>query len=780
MTRARTLAASTALIALVLWWWSTRFIDTGKHADLDSLLYFLPTYAATWERLRDGVMPLWNPYHLCGIPWIGTLQGGTFYPLHVLYGFLPLNDAVAVGGVLHLIVAALATAAFVRRLGLGYGPALLAAVVYTLRGRVSTALVAPNFVEAITWLPVGALAIVHLTRRPGPWPVALLAAATAASLLAGYPQPTVYIVYAWGSLLLALLLHERPRLRGIGVRVIGFGGALLVGTAIAAIQLLPAFEMIGVGTRAAGGLDDKTMFPIAPMLTPALPMIGRQSIAGSAFSFGLLALALAPAAALAPARRVLGWWALVLAVLSAAFALGRYLPVFDLYLMLPGMRLFRNPARLLFVTDFAVAIAAALGLAAVTGPPTSGSNARDWRRLAAIVVMALALAGLLELVRRGWAPDGGRLVPAFAIVTIAAMAALLFAPAGRWRAAVGCAVAAAAVVEMSFNPWGGIRLPYRAEDVAVFERYAPELRQLAMLARPQRLWVPLTGIRTDLALKLSTWHRLRTITDYEPVNLQRQSDFFTYFVDGSTTAKRQPWLFTGDIATLEAPKGGTPPATRRRLLDLAAVRWIVFGRGALMAPPIREFITTTQLVKRPFAEDFLLFENPAALPRAFVTYRVSEAPSDPDALLSAMSLPSFDPLVSSFVEGPAPVAIAPDAPARGRPATIVEDGETVVEVEAQLERPGLVVLADSYYPGWRATVDGVDAPIMATNHLFRGVVVPAGAHRVRFSYEPTSVRIGAIISLGGLVVLVCLVVAGRRRKAEPTIAAPSEPQAGAA
>ena len=66
-----------------------------------------------------------------------------------------------------------------------------------------------------------------------------------------------------------------------------------------------------------------------------------------------------------------------------------------------------------------------------------------------------------------------------------------------------------------------------------------------------------------------------------------------------------------------------------------------------------------------------------------------------------------------------------------------------------LAAPGLVVLADSYHPGWRASVDGSPAPILATNHLYRGVPVPAGRHTVRFEYRPRSVRLGAILSVVG-------------------------------
>jgi uncharacterized membrane protein YfhO len=98
-----------------------------------------------------------------------------------------------------------------------------------------------------------------------------------------------------------------------------------------------------------------------------------------------------------------------------------------------------------------------------------------------------------------------------------------------------------------------------------------------------------------------------------------------------------------------------------------------------------------------------------------------------------------------------------NAPARGTPAAIVVDDERTVELEASLDAPGVVVLADTYYPGWHATVDGQPASIVAVNHLFRGVPAPKGTHRVRFEYRATRIWWGAAVSAAGLAIALLLV-----------------------
>jgi hypothetical protein len=292
-------------------------------------------------------------------------------------------------------------------------------------------------------------------------------------------------------------------------------------------------------------------------------------------------------------------------------------------------------------------------------------------------------------------------------------------------------------------------------------------RAVAERAGTERVWFfgDMT-VLPEFAQKLATRYGLRAVDDYEPLNPGRHDEYFTYFTEGTPVAQRFPWLFAGSIANLTPPNGIAPPATRRRLLDLAGLRVVVMPQNFVDGHPeasafVRDAgLTPSSIVQAPFA----LFENPHAVPRAFVTYRASTAPPTAE-LLATLAREDFDPLAMSWVEGEARLPGAGDL--HGHPARIVEDGERVVELEATLERPGLVVLADAYYPGWGATVDGVPATILPTNHLFRGVVSPAGTHRIRFEYRPTSVRFGLAASAVGWLIIVGLAVASIRRRRVP-------------
>ena len=88
-------------------------------------------------------------------------------------------------------------------------------------------------------------------------------------------------------------------------------------------------------------------------------------------------------------------------------------------------------------------------------------------------------------------------------------------------------------------------------------------------------------------------------------------------------------------------------------------------------------------------------------------------------------------------------------------------------LEARARRPGMLVLSDVAYPGWKVTVDGDEQPIRRVDYLLRGVSVPAGTSRVEFSYEPASATAGAWLSGVALLLLggaaAALLLARRRR-----------------
>lgn len=87
-------------------------------------------------------------------------------------------------------------------------------------------------------------------------------------------------------------------------------------------------------------------------------------------------------------------------------------------------------------------------------------------------------------------------------------------------------------------------------------------------------------------------------------------------------------------------------------------------------------------------------------------------------------------------------------------AKITRDENRQVDLATQLKEKSLVVLSDSYYPGWKAYIDGVETKIYAANINSRAVVAPAGDHNIEYRYRPKNIQIGALISISSIIVLI--------------------------
>jgi hypothetical protein len=81
-------------------------------------------------------------------------------------------------------------------------------------------------------------------------------------------------------------------------------------------------------------------------------------------------------------------------------------------------------------------------------------------------------------------------------------------------------------------------------------------------------------------------------------------------------------------------------------------------------------------------------------------------------------------------------------------------GRLIVEVEAI--KPAIVVFSEMFDSGWKAQLDGQETAIRRVNYALSGVVVAPGWHRLEMNYKPSSVRVGALVSLTALLALVCL------------------------
>ena len=155
-------------------------------------------------------------------------------------------------------------------------------------------------------------------------------------------------------------------------------------------------------------------------------------------------------------------------------------------------------------------------------------------------------------------------------------------------------------------------------------------------------------------------------------------------------------------------------------------------------------------------------------PEAFLVGR-ADMVAQPRRALAFVANPTIDLSRIACVEAPLPQPLT-DATQVGT-VEIMHTDHDELGLTVRAQRPALVVVSRRWDPGWRAWLDGRPVSVLRTDYLVQGVFVPAGEHRVRLAYRPTSLWLGAAVSAAGLVLLlVLLMLSRRRRNVEPDLA----------
>jgi len=689
----------------------------------DVYAYFYPNMLYARDSVRDGGRGLfWNPFQNCGQPFFAP--SGLLYPPHLLFLVLGGDRALRVSLFLDLVVAGAFAYGLCRELGAGTLAALCGALAFQL-GNATVALTAwaPFMIAPYVWIPAAMLFCERTIRAPSPRQGIALAVVLAVALLPGWPQTVFFAYQLVGLRVLWELVTRRRGLPVAGVLTAGLGLALA--PFLAAVQLVPALEVAAASVRNA----PLRLQEIAPMgfidwqrvrFAVALRDSGQQP-------FVLAPCLVAGAALLRASTRRRALFYLLAGVLYFLLALGPNTPVFQAYTKLPLGSLFRDPGRFMWLVSFCLAVLTGLGVDALL----SRDRSEGWGRHTGLVALLAGLAGFCLLAGNGlWALE-------WTVAGLALAAGLAASVRSGLRRAAGALLLVALLLNLVAAPsktWEYL-LPIDAPLFA-HERVFTSLR--ARMSPQDRVYLSYEDPRSllfGLMQKSASLFRVPSLHDYEPQMTRPYAEYFVRMRTG------RPMASLNDVYY---PLGGwTPPTFNRSLFDLTAARYLLVAAtidntAAVMHPPLRRL--------EDGDDDIRVYENPQALPRAAYVPRVDVVP-DSRILLDRLASGRDDPRDVALVEAPLPSGFAGGAGDRGPAAVdfITNDPERVV-LRVHAPARGFLFLADQYFPGWRATVDGTPVPIVRANYAFRLVEVPGGESTVAFRYAPASVRLGAAIS----------------------------------
>jgi hypothetical protein len=252
-----------------------------------------------------------------------------------------------------------------------------------------------------------------------------------------------------------------------------------------------------------------------------------------------------------------------------------------------------------------------------------------------------------------------------------------------------------------------------------------------------------------LASNLGTSMGLQSIQGYNAVQLARYYEYIT-----ALNGKSQGYHNT-DVY----PQGLDSP-----LLDLLNVRYVIVP--AVAEPDqsvLRELKNAHPTV---YSDDRVeVLENREALPRAWIVHSARQV--SPKETLKLLSSDAVDPRRTALLEQPPPDLDRPEKSSADRASVTAYEADQI-RLETATGASGLLVLSETYYPAWKAYVDGRPVPLYVADHVLRAVPVPAGEHTVELRYESWSLRVGLAVSLTAYLTLAALTVARARHRWKST------------
>jgi hypothetical protein len=697
------------LLLLITIAFNWKLLLSGQYTCLDGtdtvyqVIPWLQVQAVQWH---GGHFPLWDPHLWAGEPLVGQVQPGTLNPLNWILFSMPFKDGFIQIPVLHWYWVSIQFFAVLfcywlcRDLRLSQLASILGGCAFGLGGFVGT-IGWPQLMLSAVLLPVILMFLLRVLRDENALPNAAAAGALlGASFLSGHHNvPTFFTLAA-----ISLWIYIAAVRRKVMAPALAFLACFAL---IAAAQIVPAYELGSLSVRWAGASEPlgwnqqvpysvHETYSLLPTEILGIVIQGMQQDAAIFIGVVILTLGLSGAAAKWNERSVR-----VLAAIGIGgliFALGaRSLYHGVLYALIPNLDKARAPSMAEAIFHLGIAVLAAYGLDSLrTSLPAI-------RILGLSSLFFYASLTVLMTVRPEKSEEYKTLAQTAFVALI--LSSILFL----WKQSrlSGTAAGVLIISLMLFELNNVTNYPYRPFEKAANLRKLDENHDLAAFLK-QRNDFPRVEINDkEIPYNFGDWFGVDQIGGFQPGLLK-------------------------SLATLQ----GEP-----RFRMLLAINYAIGSKPA--RPDQAELFQGSSGLK--------IFTNPGALPRVRIVHTAIGA-QDENALLATVVNPATDLQRTIVVQGAPPVLDNCD----GGDVQPIRYRTTSVTLRTNTPCKSMVVVADSWFPGWKAFVDGKPAQIYAAYDIVRGIVVDAGQHEVVMRYRPASVFTGMALAFVGIVLCVGL------------------------
>jgi hypothetical protein len=742
---------STLILALIVCGVFAPWLFYGKSLYWgDICLFFLPLNSFLKDSLANGLVPLWNPYLYCGAPFVGNPQVSLLYPSTLLLPLLKAPVAIMISDVIHIFAAGVFFWLFARKgsLQLPLLPALFSAVTYMLGGFFVAKAQFPNMLASLAYVPLLLYQTELLVKSPTLRRSIIFAAVLGMQLLAAHTQITVFSLYLMVPYGLLVYFSEHNRANFFSVLAFAvFGG--VVGAALACGYWLPVAQLLHSSARQVLTLRTANRFylpwrEVADLVLPHLygsPSRGDFHAHGNYWEIdNYVGVAVVGLAIITLVKLVLGklprpiiiqttFWLIVfiISVWAATGSQGRLYPI--LFRFLPLLKAFHDPGRLMLGANIAIALFAGAGL----------KELQSWLPPSRQTPVAL-LVLLLAVVSMGWHDRG-----IYPLKLVSAIEGMTKAPIPEYLSrSDNRAVGPRILMVDSAGSWQSFTTykTYEEHDSNFVTQWPDTLcPDLGMTYR-----IPEAG-GYDPEFRRDSQEMIDLAE--QPFKSAKQKSTSIQTMNASNVS---PYLACLGIKYLIAYRvrdvhfTGMRPVIRstwrrhdRRVTVYQNLDYVgraeAFRRWTSVSSQKQAFDSLDQMLASPYAPS--LFDRPV----------IEQATMSPGTDVS--------------FSGPAelPVTFISDDPDRVRLTVPSSTGST------------MLVLRDTFHPGWQATVNGRPFVVLRANVNQRSVIIP-GSRNIKpdvivFRYRPEVFLFGFYVSLVSLSFILAILIGKTDRQIVP-------------
>jgi hypothetical protein len=660
----------------------------------------------TWHQL-----PLWSNAILSGYPYLADPLSSIWYPPYWLAIALPTPWGLNLLTILHLVLGAFGMVYFFRLMGVSEIPAVAGAIVFLLMPKMIAHLGAGHItlVWAVTLTPWLLVFEMRGRKASGVFQRIFLPGLLSGLVILADVRWAAFCWVLWWCY--GLFSKDEKRNGSIWIKAFWKGLVTkfiqsIIGLFFASPLLLPLLQFIQLSTR--------KMMSSADTLTLSLPpgnLFGLifPNLGGSAewmTYFGALPILLfITLCASRTGWKMTRFW-LIVFFISIIFSLGSYIPGIQIFASLPGFDLLRVPPRALFLAGISLSVVTAIGLEEFWHSKSIKTEKGMRLILSGSILLVLLLTVVFSI-----KSSSGRLGFLWGGTTfVLAGIILLLVSYRKSKALPFYLLTAILIADLSFVSYHEIQFRKSAE---VFESSNEEVSIVKNnILSNSRIYSPSYSIPQEAAMKAE----LQLADGVNPLQLES-------YVKYMAIATGIHWEEYS--VTLPAFRTGSPDKDNAGVIPDAELLGILNVQMIVSAFPIQE----DNLKLEAQTADAYMYLNGKYRPRA-------------------------------WIQG----GLQIDADGKYQEAAITLYSPNHIQVNA--EGPGVLVLADPYYPGWIAKINGKKGSLLKIDGLLRGVELTEGQHTIDFIFRPVLLYIGLLFQ-GCVLLIFCIFAFSRQKRKDP-------------